>query len=215
MDFIEDGPAGAAITLLLAHGAGAGMESAGLNALAKALAGGGIRVLRFEFGYMAARRDGQRRPPPRAEALLDEYRAAASAAAVEGPLVIGGKSMGGRVASMVVDELRDAGGVCGLICFGYPFHPPGKPAQLRTAHLAGLRTPALFFQGTRDPLGNRDEVETYALSASIDLVWLENGDHDLKPRKSVTGLTLADHLATCAARAAEWSARFAGGTSVA
>jgi hypothetical protein len=207
VDFLTDGPAEASITILLAHGAGAPMDSASMTAAATALAAAGFRVARFEFGYMAARRDGQRKPPPRAETVIPEYRAAVDALGAKGPLIIGGKSMGGRVASMVADELHAAGRIAGLLCLGYPFHPPGKPAQLRTAHLAGLATPALICQGTRDEFGTRDEVAGYALSDRIELLWLEDGDHDLKPRKSVSGFTAADHLKTVAARTAAWAER--------
>ncbi|MDR6294376.1 hypothetical protein E9232_006930 [Inquilinus ginsengisoli] len=206
-DFLIDGPADARTTILLAHGAGAPMDSASMGAAAGALAGAGFRVARFEFGYMAARRGGQRKPPPRAETLIPEYRAAVDALGAAGPLVIGGKSMGGRVASMAADELHAAGRIAGLLCLGYPFHPPGKPAQLRTAHLAGLATPALICQGTRDEFGTRDEVPGYALSSCIEILWLEDGDHDLKPRKRVSGLTAADHLRTLAAGVAAWVER--------
>ena len=209
-DFLIDGPADARITILLAHGAGAPMDSGSMGAAAGALAGAGFRVARFEFAYMAARRTGQRKPPPRAETLIPEYRAAVDALGAAGPLVIGGKSMGGRVASMAADELHAAGRIAGLLCLGYPFHPPGKPAQLRTAHLAGLATPALICQGTRDEFGTRDEVAGYALSGRIEILWLEDGDHDLKPRKRVSGLTAADHLRTLAAGVAAWVERIAG-----
>ena len=131
---------------------------------------------------------------------MPEYRAAVAALAAPGRLVIGGKSMGGRVASMVADELHAAGAVAGLLCLGYPFHPPGRPEQLRTAHLERLATPALICQGTRDPFGTREEVAGYALSARIEILWLEDGDHDLRPRKGVSGFAAADHLRTVAAR---------------
>jgi predicted alpha/beta-hydrolase family hydrolase len=123
--------------------------------------------------------------------------------------VTGAKSPGGRDASMVAHARHAAGAVAGLLCLGYPFHPPGKPAQLRTRHLAGLATPALICQGTRDPFGGRDEVAGYALSDRIELLWLEDGDHDLKPRKAITGLTVRDHLRTVAAAAAAWARRLA------
>ena len=110
--------------------------------------------------------------------------------------------MGGRVASMVADEIAAAG----LLCIGYPFHPPGRPDQLRTAHLAALRTPTLICQGARDPFGTREEVATYALSPSIEIAWFEDGDHDLRPRKAVTGLTAAQHRQAMAARVAIWCA---------
>jgi predicted alpha/beta-hydrolase family hydrolase len=203
-DFLFDGPERATATILLAHGAGAPMDSASLNATAKALATAGFRVARFEFGYMAARRTGTRKPPPRAETLQPEYRAAIAALSAKGPLIIGGKSMGGRVASMIADSLSSEGRIAGLLCLGYPFHPPEKPQQLRTAHLADLRTPTLIVQGTRDPFGTRDEVATYALSKAIEILWLEDGDHDLKPRKTVSGFTAADHLRSMAERVAAW-----------
>jgi len=182
-------------------------DSPALASLAEALAGQGFRIARFEFGYMAARRSGQRKPPPKAERLLPEFRAAVEALAAPGPLIIGGKSMGGRVASMLADELYADGRIAGLLCFGYPFHPPGKPEQLRTRHLAALQTPTLICQGTRDPFGTQEEVTGYALSDRIELLWLEDGDHDLKPRKRLTGLSQAEHLATAARAARDWAGR--------
>ncbi len=207
-NFLFDGPESAAVTVLLAHGAGAPMDSASMNATAKALAGAGLRVARFEFGYMASRRtDAGRKPPPRAETLNPEYIAAVDNLGARMPLVIGGKSMGGRVASMVADELNQAGKIAGLLCLGYPFHPPAKPQQLRTKHLAGLKTPTLICQGTRDEFGTRDEVGGYALSKAIELLWLEDGDHDLKPRKAISGFSTADHLKTLADTVASWSTK--------
>lgn len=206
--FLFDGAPDAKVTVLLAHGAGAPMDSAALTRAAQALASVDFRVARFEFGYMAARRTSAKRAPaPRAETLKAEYLAAVDALAAKGPLVIGGKSMGGRVASMVADELHAASRIAGLLCLGYPFHPVGKPEQLRTAHLATLRTPALIVQGTRDPFGTREEVAGYTLSPSIEVLWLEDGDHDLAPRKSVSGFTAADHLKTMADHVAAWTKR--------
>src|SRR6187431_3000483 len=153
---VDEAP-GARATFLFSHGAGAAMDSAGMNDLTVLLVERGIRVVRFEFGYMAARREGVRKPPPRAETLAGEYRDAV-AAVQDRPLFIGGRSMGGRVASLVADELYDAGTIAGLVCLGYPFHPPAKPEQLRTAHLEHLRTPTLICQGTRDEFGTIDEV---------------------------------------------------------
>jgi len=210
-DFLFTGPEDARFTLLLAHGAGAPMDSASLNATAKALATAGIRVARFEFGYMAARRTGTRRPPPRAETVIPEYIAAVDELGpTPGPLLIGGKSMGGRVASMAADALFDARRIAGLVCLGYPFHPPEKPTQLRTAHLMGLRTPTLIVQGTRDEFGIPSEVETYDLSPSIEVLWLEDGDHDLKPRKAISGFTTAQHLATLAESVQAFATRISG-----
>jgi predicted alpha/beta-hydrolase family hydrolase len=206
MDFLFDGPRNASTTILLAHGAGAPMDSASMNAIVAALAGAGFRVARFEFGYMASRRTViGRKPPPRAETLIGEYRSAVAELGVSGRLVIGGKSMGGRVASMLADELFAAGKAAGLLCLGYPFHPSGKPEQLRTKHLAELKTPALICQGTRDIFGSREEVAGYKLSRQIEILWLEDGDHDLKPRKAISGFTAADHLKTVAERVNAWS----------
>ena len=207
--FLLTGPQGAPVTLLLAHGSGAPMDSPAMNAAAVALATEGLRIARFEFSYMAARRTtGTRKPPPKAETLNPEFRAAVEALQATGPLVIGGKSMGGRVASMVADELYAQGKIAGLLCLGYPFHPPEKPAQLRTAHLMELTTPALICQGTRDPFGTHEEVPGYGLPENIRMLWLEDGDHDLKPRKSVSGFSAADHLATMARTVRAWSEAF-------
>ncbi|MGO6790006.1 alpha/beta family hydrolase [Rhizobium ruizarguesonis] len=206
--FLLQGPQDARFTILLAHGAGAPMDSASMTAAANALAGVGFRVARFEFAYMAARRTLEgRKPPPRAETLNPEYEAAIAELGASGPLIIGGKSMGGRVASMIADDLHRRGKIAGLLCLGYPFHPPGQPEKLRTGHLTGLTTPALICQGTRDEFGTRDEVPGYDLSDRIEILWLEDGDHDLKPRKTISGFSSADHLATMAKTAKAWAER--------
>ncbi|AOO81336.1 alpha/beta family hydrolase [Bosea vaviloviae] len=208
--FLFDGPDQAERTVLLAHGAGGAMDSPSLTATAKALAGAGFRVARFEFDYMAGRRmEAGRKPPPRAEKLNPEYIAAIDALDAKGPLIIGGKSMGGRVASMVANDLFASGRVRGLLCLGYPFHPPAKPEQLRTAHLVDLKIPTLIVQGTRDQFGMREEVSAYTLSPAIEILWLEDGDHDLKPRKSVSGFSAADHLKTMAEAVSAWAERIA------
>ena len=204
-DFVELGPKSARATILLAHGAGAPMDSAAMTAIAEALADEDLRVVRFEFSYMANRRtEGTRKPPPRADKLNHEYRAAIEAVQVDGPLIIGGKSMGGRVASMIADELFEADRIAGLLCVGYPFHPIGKPEKLRTEHLQTLRTPTLICQGTRDPFGSKDEVNAYDLSSAIRLRWFEDGDHDLKPRKRISGFTHADHMKLMGAAVSDW-----------
>lgn len=207
MNFLTEGPEQGRCTILLAHGAGAPMDSPSMEAASAALAAEGFRVVRFEFSYMASRRsEAGRKPPPRAEKLIPEYRAALAALGRTGPLIIGGKSMGGRVASMVADELYAAGAITGLLCLGYPFHPPGKPEQLRTQHLASLATPAFIVQGARDAFGSRDEVSGYQLSPNIEIVWLEDGDHDLKPRKA-SGFSASDHMAAMAASVRRWLER--------
>jgi predicted alpha/beta-hydrolase family hydrolase len=182
-------------TVLLAHGAGQGMDSPFMDAIAGGLAEAGLRAVRFDFPYMArARAEGRRRPPDRLPLLQDALRDAVDALLAGGTprerLVIGGKSMGGRVASLLADELQ----VAGLVCLGYPFHPPGKPDKLRTEHLAQLRTPTLICQGERDPFGKRAEVEGYPLSDSIRLAWLPDGEHSFKPHKA-SGRSEADNLA--------------------
>ncbi|MEP9375949.1 alpha/beta family hydrolase [Aquabacter sp. CN5-332] len=208
LTFLFDGPEQAKQTILLAHGAGAPMDSPSLTATAKALAASGFRVARFEFDYMARRRtEAGRKPPPRAETLNPEYIAAISALGADGPLIIGGKSMGGRVASMIADELFAAGKVRGLLCLGYPFHPPAKPEQLRTKHLMDLKAPTLIVQGTRDVFGTREDVSTYTLSPAIEILWLKDGDHDLRPRKSISGFSPADHLKTMAEAVSNWAER--------
>ena len=209
-NFLFDGPEDARVTILLAHGAGAPMDSASMNAAAKALAAAEFRVARFEFGYMAARRTGERKPPPKAESVMPEYVAAIDdLGPTDGPLIIGGKSMGGRVASMIADAEFAANRVAGLLCLGYPFHPLGRPEQLRTKHLMGMKTPALICQGTRDEMGNRFEAGDYGLSDEIEVFWLEDGDHDLKPRKAISGFTTAGHLQSMAEKVREWVQRIA------
>ena len=193
-----DGPSGTGTQLVLAPGAGAGMRSPFMAKMAALLAEREVAVARFEFAYM---REGRRRPD-REPALRREWLEMIDALGGAERLVIGGKSMGGRIASMVADEA----GVRGLVCLGYPFHPTGKPDRLRTAHLEGLTTPALFMQGTRDPFGTREDVAGYALSPGIRLHWLEDGDHSFKPRKA-SGYNEAEHLASAADAVAEFISR--------
>ena len=151
------------------------MDNPFMTFIAEGVGEAGIRVLRFEFPYMAARRvDAKRRAPDREAVLLQTWRSAVADSGATRPF-IGGKSMGGRMASMVADELQAAG----LVCLGYPFHPPGNPAKTRTAHLEHLATPALIVQGTNDSFGTRDEVAAYRLSPAISRRWVEGGNHDL------------------------------------
>ena len=178
---LVDGPGDAAWTVALAHGAGAPMDSRFMAEVAAGLGDRGIRVVRFEFPYMARRRsEGRKAPPDRAPVLLETWRQVIADLAPAGRLVIGGKSMGGRMASLVADET----GVAGLLVFGFPFHAPGKDAQGRIGHLADLSIPTLIVQGTRDTLGSRDEVAGYALAPSIVIHWIEDGDHSLRPRRA-------------------------------
>src|SRR5437868_4880290 len=168
----------AAPTVVLAHGAGAPMDSPYMNTVAAGLAARGFRVVRFEFPYMHARREGQRKPPDREPVLRHTWHEVIGALGGGANLVIGGKSLGGRIASYVADEAR----VKGLVCLGYPFHPPGKLERTRTKHLEAMKTPALILQGTRDTFGRPEEVANYKLSRKIRLEWIEDGDHSFKPR---------------------------------
>ena len=179
VELLTDGSEGAPITLVLAHGAGGPMDSPFMARVATGIAAGGVRVVRFEFPYMDARRRGERSGPPDREPVLRRRWLDVIAQMGGGAhVVIGGKSLGGRIASLIADEA----GARGLVCLGYPFHPPGQPERLRTAHLQDLRTPALLVQGTRDRFGSRDEVRSYRLSSRIRLAWIEDGDHSFKPR---------------------------------
>lgn len=153
------------------------MDSPFMNDVARRLAQRAIEVVRFEFPYMASRRTGKRRPPDREATLRASWMKAIALRRDERPLFIGGKSMGGRFATMVADEAA----VAGVVCFGYPFHPPGKPDTLRVAHLEHLRTPTLIIQGTRDAFGSRDDAVAWRLSPRIEWLWIEQGDHSLKP----------------------------------
>jgi predicted alpha/beta-hydrolase family hydrolase len=155
------------------------MDTPFMTTVARELGERGIRVVRFEFPYMAARRTGGKRgAPDREPVLLNTWREV-SAQLGGGPrLFIGGKSMGGRMATLVADEL----GVRGAVCFGYPFHPPGQPQKLRTAHLEAMKSPMLVLQGERDPFGTRADVAGYRLSPKIRIEWIPDGDHSLKPR---------------------------------
>jgi uncharacterized protein len=195
MEYLIDGPDDARHTLAFAHGAGGGMRTPWIASFARAVAGEGIRVVRFEFPYMAEKRRGA---PDKPAVLMDTWRRVIEEHGRE-QLVIGGKSMGGRIATMVAD----GAGVRGVVCVGYPFHPPNQPAKLRTEHLASLATPTLIIQGTRDPFGTADEVSAYDLSKEIRVEWMADGDHSLKPRKS-SGATEEQYLAHAARLAADF-----------
>lgn len=193
--------------VVLAHGAGAPMDSPFLETIAQGLARRGLRVARFEFPYMRARRAaGARRPPDREPVLREAWLEAIRLLGGGAGLVIGGKSLGGRIASLVAD----AAGARGLVCLGYPFHPPDRPDRPRTAHLAALRTPTLIVQGERDEFGRREEIGAYLLSPSIRIEFLEDGDHSFAPRRR-SGRTPEQNLA----RAVELVGRFVDGLEAA
>jgi predicted alpha/beta-hydrolase family hydrolase len=177
--YLYNGPARAPLTLALAHGAGAPMDHPFMETIAAGIADAGFRVARFEFPYMAKRReDGKKRPPdgePALRATLEEVVQTLGA----DRLVIGGKSMGGRIASMTADEGR----VRGLVCLGYPFHAPGRPERVRADHLKAIKTPTLIVQGERDPFGTREDIAGYALGRKVKVRFLGDGEHSFKPRK--------------------------------
>lgn len=197
---LVNGPTDAPDRFVLAHGAGSPMDSPTMEAIATGVAAAGIRVVRFEFPYMRQRRSGgRRRPPDRQAVLLETWREVIDALGDAESLVIGGRSMGGRMASLIADAV----GARGLVCLGYPFHPPGKPERLRTGHLAALRTPTLIVQGERDAFGSTVEVGGYELSDAIRVHWLADGDHSFVPRKR-SGHTAAGHLAEASTVTAEF-----------
>jgi hypothetical protein len=186
MDLIWNGASQAKWTLILAHGAGASMHSEYMQYFAEQLAHQGIQVGRFNFPYMVkAMETERRRPPDRAPKLLDAWQEIIKRVRERVPaqgsgqrLAIGGKSMGGRIASMSTHH----DGVEALVCLGYPFHPPAKKDKLRIEHLPDIAVPTMILQGERDTFGTREEVRGYRLPRKIKMRWLNDGDHNFKPR---------------------------------
>lgn len=179
------------------------MDSEFMTRMAALLAARGVDVARFEFPYMQARRErGRRFAPNKMDVLEASMRTAVAELETRAPLFIGGKSMGARVATQLVDELR----LHGAIALGYPFHPPDKPQVLRVAHLATVRAPCLIVQGSRDAFGTPDEVARYPLAPAVRLHWIEGGDHSLEPLKR-SGRTLTQNLEEAAASIAAFTQR--------
>ncbi|SIS61963.1 alpha/beta family hydrolase [Neptunomonas antarctica] len=176
--------------VILAHGAGAAMDSEFMEYVSHRLVENQIQVVRFEFDYMHQRRSGgKKRPPDRLDRLIQAYNDVIDSFSDQVPLFLAGKSMGGRVASMVLDQ-SDAQA---CFVFGYPFHPVGKPLTTRTDHLLALEKPLYIFQGERDPMGHMTEVNNYVLPSTVQINWFEDGNHDLKPRKR-SGCTQSAHI---------------------
>jgi predicted alpha/beta-hydrolase family hydrolase len=193
---IDDGPAppGSPATLLLAPGAGSDADAAGVRRVAAALASRGLHVVRCEFGYQHQRRvTGRRGRQPSAEAVVEEYAAAAAGLDVVGPVLLGGLSFGGRVATMAAASA----GAAGAFALGYPFHPPSAPDKVRTAHLLTTAVPVLVCQGTRDEFGTPAQVATYGLPGKVTVHWLEGADHGLRPQAR-SGVTAAQVVAESA-----------------
>ncbi|EGQ8219882.1 alpha/beta fold hydrolase [Vibrio parahaemolyticus] len=187
--WIVEGPENGPL-FVFAHGAGAGMEHDFMTAVAKGLVEQGIRVVRFNFPYMVKRsEDGKKRPPDRAPKLLEAYSEVIAHFA-SSPAVIGGKSMGGRMASLLAEHEL----VAGIACLGFPFHPPGKPEKFKGDHLASIDKPTLILQGERDTFGKREEFDEFVFSQQVKVSFLPDGDHSFKPRKS-SGHTEAGNIA--------------------
>jgi predicted alpha/beta-hydrolase family hydrolase len=166
------------------------MESAFLEHLSGLLDERDITVHRFEFPYMATRSPGgSRRPAPRAEMLIEDYQLALAEVRSEigrsARLFAGGKSMGGRIACLAANREP---AVAGVVVLGFPLVPPRKPGSSRADVIEGLLRPALIVQGTRDAFGGREAFGRLHLPPQVEILWIEDGDHDLKPRKA-SGLT--------------------------
>lgn len=186
--WIVEGPESGPL-FIFAHGAGAGMEHDFMAAVAKGLVEQGIRVVRFNFPYMIKRaEDGKKRPPDRAPKLLEAYEEVIAHFTSQ-PIVIGGKSMGGRMSSLLAENEL----VAGIACLGFPFHPPGKPEKYKGEHLATIEKPTLILQGERDTFGKREEFDDFVLSSQVKVSFLPDGDHSFKPRKS-SGHTEAGNI---------------------
>jgi predicted alpha/beta-hydrolase family hydrolase len=183
---VYSGPANAGVALLLAHGAGAGQQSPVMTGFARALASLGVETITFNFPYV----ERGRRVPDRQPVLEACYRTAVETVRREvrsarSSLFIGGKSMGGRIATHVAASDRELP-VAGLVLLGYPLHPPGRPAERRDAHLSSVKCPLLFVQGSRDSFGTPAELEplvSAAPSGSL-LHVVDGGDHSFKISKA-------------------------------
>ena len=185
--------------LVLAHGAGADMNHDFMETITSLLNLKQISVIRFNFPYMVKRaEDGKRRPPDRMPKLIDGFLSLLSSINSDLPLFIAGKSMGGRVAATLMNESISGdvfSDLKGGICLGYPFHPQKKPENLRLEPLQNNQKKVLIVQGERDALGNKDEISGYTLSALCQVLFLPDGDHNLKPRVK-SGFTHQQHLET-------------------
>jgi uncharacterized protein len=179
---IFDGPRSADTVVVLGHGAGAGKESPFMTTVAHGIAGEDLLVCRFDFPYA---QEG-RKSPDRQPILEESYRAAVDEVHKAGPgrlVVLGGKSLGGRIASHIVARGTPA---AGLVFLGYPLHPPGRPDRLRISHLKDIEVPMLFVEGTRDPFCPLGTLEAVLkdLRAPTEVAVIEDGDHSLKVRSS-------------------------------
>jgi uncharacterized protein len=202
---------GADRAVLLAHGAGADMHAATLTTFADALAGTEppVPVMRFNFPYRSAGKRAPDRPAVLAAALREAARELATRTQLPPErLVLGGRSMGGRYASLAVGDADDPLPALGLVLLGYPLHPAGKPEQLRVEHFPRIDVPVLFVSGTRDSLARADALREHARSipGPVSFHWIETADHGFKPLKS-SGTTTQAALTAAAANTLEWVSR--------
>lgn len=189
-----NGQENAETLFILAHGAGADMEHEFMADMASRIAAQGICVVRFNFPYMMKKKeDGKKRPPDRQLNLikaftqvLDQFDHA--------KIVVGGKSMGGRMATYLQHDKR----VQGIVCLGFPFHPPGKPEKTKGEHLQHISKPTCIVQGERDPFGHREELTDFPFSDQVEIHFMPDGDHSLKPRKR-SGVTELENRDTAVA----------------
>ena len=183
--YLANSAAAMHVTMTLGHGAGASQQSPFMMRFARGLANRGIDVVTFDFVYMEQRR----RIPDPAPKLEACYRAVITAVrervmTTKGRLVVGGKSMGGRIASQAVAADKFDLGVTGLIFLGYPLHPPRQPKRLRSAHLPLIATPMLFIQGSRDSFGTPDELQPIlATCQRAQLHVIEGANHAFKIKR--------------------------------
>jgi predicted alpha/beta-hydrolase family hydrolase len=199
---------GADRAVLLAHGAGSDMNAATLTTFADALAVAGVPAMRFNFPYRSA----GKRAPDRAAVLAAATREAAAELARRtrlppDRLVLGGRSMGGRYASLAVGDADDPLPALGLALLGYPLHPPGRPDQLRVDHFARVRVPVIFVSGTRDTLADAALLRAHAkrIAGPVAFHWIESADHGFKPLRS-SGLTIEAALTAAANTVVAWVA---------
>ncbi|PHS20454.1 MAG: alpha/beta hydrolase [Kangiella sp.] len=184
---------------VVTHGAGAGIESDFMKGMVHDLNSYGLQTIPFNFPYMKIMQEtGKRRPPDRMPKLIQAFKDQLEIYQKEYPkkkLVVGGKSMGGRVASLVASEVKKTkdNNISACICLGFPFHPPKKLDKYRGDHLSDLNTPTLILQGERDAFGTRAEIDGYSLSNSVTVNYIPDGDHSFKPRVR-SGHTLDENI---------------------
>jgi predicted alpha/beta-hydrolase family hydrolase len=180
---------------LLAHGAGKGAANPFLETVAQSAVNSGVRVVRFNFPYMEEMLKTGKKKPPNSGQVLRKCFGDVITHCIEVEqvpskyIIVGGKSMGARAASMIADKHQ----VAGVVCLSYPFHPPRKPQPLRITNLQTIQTPTLICQGEIDRNGTREEVEQFSLSKSVKFHWVADGDNNFKPRK-ISGRTLQENM---------------------